>query len=159
MEHYLYLSSACALMLLLLVLRPVNVVVALVCSLWIVAPLIADWLNERPSQPADLTDSDRGFLRGVALRTWRFFADHLNAENHWLVPDNIQELSAAGRRTDLAHESGIIPYLQPWQPTTSGISASLSCLAGCGGPLTRWSICLAIAGTSLIGGIPGAWNR
>jgi hypothetical protein len=87
----LYFSSACALMLLLLVLRPVNVVVALVCSLWIVAPLIADWLDERPSKPADLTDSDRGFLRGVALRTWRFFADHLNRENHWLVPDNVQE--------------------------------------------------------------------
>jgi cyclic beta-1,2-glucan synthetase len=90
-EQYLYFSSASTLVLLLLLLRPVHVAVALVCSLWIVAPLIADWLNERPSKPADLTDSDRGFLRGVALRTWRFFADHVNRENHWLIPDNIQE--------------------------------------------------------------------
>ncbi len=89
-ERYLYLSSGCALVLLLIVLRPVHVVVALICTLWIVAPLMADWLSERPSKPAGLTESDRGFLRGIALRTWRFFADHVNRENHWLVPDNVQ---------------------------------------------------------------------
>ena len=34
---------------------------------------------------------DRDFLRETALRTWRYFADHCSAENHWLVPDNVQE--------------------------------------------------------------------
>jgi hypothetical protein len=90
MEH-LYISSAAAVILLFGVLGPVHAVVALVCSLWIVAPLIALWISERPGKPADLTESDRAFLRGVALRTWRFFTDYTNAENNWLIPDNMQQ--------------------------------------------------------------------
>ena len=31
------------------------------------------------------------FLRGIALRTWRYFAEWSNEEHHWLIPDNLQE--------------------------------------------------------------------
>ena len=113
-ERYLYLSSGCALVLLLIVLRPVHVVVALICSLWIVAPLVVGWLNERPSKPARLDLTAIGvFCAESALRTWRFFADHSTAENHWLVPDNVQEGPPSGCRPHLAHESGIAPDLPP----------------------------------------------
>lgn len=68
-----------------------NVGIALVCALWITAPLIARWLNEPLPGPPALGDSDRPFLRDLALRTWRFFADHAVEENNWLIPDNVQE--------------------------------------------------------------------
>jgi hypothetical protein len=89
-ERYLYLSSAAALIF-LFVPSQVNLLLALVCSLWVVAPMAAVWLDESPSMPADLSEGDRVFLRDVALRTWRFFADHASAESHWLIPDNIQQ--------------------------------------------------------------------
>jgi hypothetical protein len=89
-EQYLYLSSAIWVVF-LFALPHVHIVIALVCALWIVAPIMVAWLNEPLPGPAELLESDRAFLRDVALRTWRFFADHSKAETHYLVPDNIQD--------------------------------------------------------------------
>ncbi|MGH9665990.1 MAG: glycosyltransferase family 2 protein, partial [Bryobacteraceae bacterium] len=88
-DRYLYFSAG-ACLLFLLALRA-NVIMALVCEFWIVAPLIAAWLDTRPPGPKELSERDRLFLRDVALRTWRYFADHLTHEDHWLTPDNVQE--------------------------------------------------------------------
>src|SRR3954454_2230539 len=60
-------------------------------EMWLFAPLVALWLDARPSEPDTLTKSDIGFLRCMALRTWRYFADHLSERNHWLGPHNLQE--------------------------------------------------------------------
>jgi cyclic beta-1,2-glucan synthetase len=56
-----------------------------------VAPIMVAWLNEPLPAPAALIAHDRAFLRDVALRTWRFFADHSKPETHYLVPDNTQD--------------------------------------------------------------------
>src|SRR5580658_3149483 len=89
MSRYIYLSCGIALALLLYV--HFSILVALVCSIWMTAPLATGWLNEPPPDARALSDSDRAFLRGTALRTWRFFADHSTAEQNWLVPDNVQQ--------------------------------------------------------------------
>ncbi|MGH9640120.1 MAG: glucoamylase family protein, partial [Bryobacteraceae bacterium] len=49
-------------------------------------------LNRSP-HPEDysLSGEDRVFLRDLALRTWRYFAEFSNEKNNWLVPDNVQE--------------------------------------------------------------------
>jgi cyclic beta-1,2-glucan synthetase len=88
-SSYLYLSCGIAFLLLLSV--HLSTLIALVCSIWIVAPMAVGWLNEPLPDARELTASDRAFLRGTALRTWRFFADHSNVEQHWLVPDNVQQ--------------------------------------------------------------------
>ncbi|HLK20958.1 MAG TPA: glucoamylase family protein [Bryobacteraceae bacterium] len=87
--RYLYL--ACGISLLLLGFVNSSLLVALVCSAWITAPFVAGWLNEAPVDMHALSANDREFLRGTALRTWRFFADHSKAEENWLVPDNVQQ--------------------------------------------------------------------
>jgi len=89
-EWYLYFS-ALAWLPFLFIFQRLNIVVALVGSLWVVAPLIVQWLNEPLSGPAELSKHERTFLRDAALRTWRYFADHACQQNHWLVPDNIQQ--------------------------------------------------------------------
>ena len=89
-EWYLYFSALVWLPF-LFVFDRLNLVVALVGSLWVVAPLIVGWLNEPLPAPAELSKHDRTFLRDAALRTWRYFADHAREHNHWLVPDNIQQ--------------------------------------------------------------------
>jgi cyclic beta-1,2-glucan synthetase len=88
-SRYLYLSCGIAFLLLLSV--HFSTLVALVCSIWIVAPIAVGWLNEPLPDARELSESDRAFLRGTALRTWRFFADHSKAEQHWLIPDNVQQ--------------------------------------------------------------------
>ena len=90
MSRYLYLSCGMALLLLLTSVHS-SILVALVCSIWITAPLVVGWLNEPLPDARALSDDDRTFLRGTALGTWRFFADHSKAEQHWLVPDNVQQ--------------------------------------------------------------------
>jgi cyclic beta-1,2-glucan synthetase len=60
---------------------------------WFVSP-IAGWiLNLRfRARPRRLTLSktDRGFLRTIARRTWRFFSDYIGDSTSWLPPDNYQ---------------------------------------------------------------------
>ena len=60
--------------------------------LWLVAPVAAWWIS-RPVRPAvaELSLQQQAFLRLVARRTWRFFADFVGSENNWLPPDNYQE--------------------------------------------------------------------
>ena len=39
-----------------------------------------------------LSDAQQTFLRGLARQTWRYFEVLVNAEEHWLPPDNFQEV-------------------------------------------------------------------
>lgn len=59
---------------------------------WLVAPLVTIWLNSPPrrEKPA-LKKSDRKFLLRQALALWNFYADFGGADNHWLIPDNVEE--------------------------------------------------------------------
>jgi hypothetical protein len=60
--------------------------------LWACSKLIVKWLNASPHDDnLTLSDKQKLFLREIALRTWRYFATFCTEENHWLVPDNVQE--------------------------------------------------------------------
>ena len=89
-DQYLYVSSLIWLPFLFFA-GSLPVLVLLVCALWITAPLVVGWLNEPLPKAAAITSKDRDFLRDTALRTWRYFADYSREEQHWLVPDNVQE--------------------------------------------------------------------
>ena len=60
--------------------------------LWLIAPLAGWWIS-RPVRPpvAELSAQQQAFLRALALRTWRFFADFVGPDDNWLPPDNYQE--------------------------------------------------------------------
>jgi cyclic beta-1,2-glucan synthetase len=60
--------------------------------LWAVAPLVAIWLNSPPrQQEGPLTAQDRLFLQQQALNIWRYFQEFGGVDNHWLIPDNVEE--------------------------------------------------------------------
>jgi hypothetical protein len=67
-------------------------VAAPILILWGCSKYLSQWLN-RPMRPEStaLTSEDEDFLRTAALSTWRFFRELSNAENNWLVADNLQE--------------------------------------------------------------------
>jgi cyclic beta-1,2-glucan synthetase len=66
---------------------------------WLVSPLVALWLNASLYVPKQEIDAqDHAFLRGVALRTWQYFAEFSVAEDSWLIPDNVEE-----ENTKIAH--------------------------------------------------------
>ena len=74
--------------------RPANLGVAGPwLTLWFLSPLVGWLLSRRPPvQPPQemLPEADRQFLRHVARRTWRYFADFVNEKTSWLPPDNYQ---------------------------------------------------------------------
>ncbi|AFL89109.1 glycosyl transferase [Terriglobus roseus DSM 18391] len=60
--------------------------------LWIIAPFVTGWLNSPPRKlEGPLDASDRRFVQKHALLIWRFFAEFGGEENHWLIPDNVEE--------------------------------------------------------------------
>ncbi|MBU9888346.1 MAG: cyclic beta 1-2 glucan synthetase [Candidatus Omnitrophica bacterium] len=70
--------------------------------LWAVSPVIAYGIS-RPSSPRKilLSLSQVTFLRDLARRTWGFFEDFVTEKDHWLPPDNFQEvpIEAVAHRT------------------------------------------------------------
>jgi cyclic beta-1,2-glucan synthetase len=65
-----------------------------VLLLWAVAPLVAIWLNSPPrQQEGPLTPHDKLFLQQQALHIWRYFLEFGGENNHWLIPDNVEEKS------------------------------------------------------------------
>ena len=60
--------------------------------LWTCSKLISLWLNRSPhAEVFELTGRERTFLQDVCQRTWRYFLEFSNENNHWLIPDNVQQ--------------------------------------------------------------------
>jgi cyclic beta-1,2-glucan synthetase len=73
-----------------------------VLGLWLLAPALMAWLGRAPAhRRAPLAASELAFLGRLARRTWSFFETQVQAQDHWLPPDNVQEHPAwvVARRT------------------------------------------------------------
>ncbi len=81
----------------LAVTRPSALIAAgAILGLWTASPVIAWWISRPLSRrEASLTDDQTVFLRKLARKTWRFFETFVGPDDHWLPPDNFQELSVA----------------------------------------------------------------
>ena len=69
---------------------------------WAVAPLIAYWISQPPlPRLVEFKPDDRAFLRRLARKTWDYFDAFVGPDDHWLPPDNFQELAGprVARRT------------------------------------------------------------
>jgi cellobiose phosphorylase len=64
--------------------------------LWLVSPIFAWWIS-RPLPPRviRLTSDQTVFLRKLARRTWAYFETFVSPADHWLPPDNYQEVPVA----------------------------------------------------------------
>jgi cyclic beta-1,2-glucan synthetase len=60
--------------------------------LWAGSKPLSLWLDLPPRKHSNPTlERDEIFLRGIALRTWRYFLEFSTEEHHWLIPDNVRE--------------------------------------------------------------------
>lgn len=61
--------------------------------LWGGAPALAAWVSRSPPLPyrSALTATCQADMRRIGLRTWRYFATFVTAEDNMLPPDNFQE--------------------------------------------------------------------
>jgi len=97
MDYYYRMLSAPVLVaisaLSLALLQPPALIAAMpILLLWLVAPALAWWLSlPLVSKQDELDKHQQIFLRKIARKTWAFFERFVNAENHWLPPDNFQE--------------------------------------------------------------------
>jgi cyclic beta-1,2-glucan synthetase len=95
LDIYLLLSPLIAILIgagLLLRDRQSLLVASPILFLWLIAPIVAMWLNSSPRKnKKPLKAADRRFLHRQALSLWHFYADFGGAGNHWLIPDNVEE--------------------------------------------------------------------
>jgi cellobiose phosphorylase len=75
-------------------LRPQALPVALpLLALWLSAPTLAWWVGRGAEQTRrELSAAQARELRRHARKTWAFFEQHVNADDNWLPPDNLQEV-------------------------------------------------------------------
>jgi cyclic beta-1,2-glucan synthetase len=60
--------------------------------LWACSKPISLWLDRPARGPRkQASEKDHWFLRLIALRTWRYFAEFSTERHHWLIPDNVRE--------------------------------------------------------------------
>jgi hypothetical protein len=86
------LLALAAAMVVFLVRRPALPLALPILCLWGCSPLISSWLDRPPGSMRHASSpNDELFLRRLALRTWRYFAQWSTEEHNWLVPDNVQE--------------------------------------------------------------------
>ena len=88
---------------------------AVIGIIWIIMPLIMYYISKEIKTKAiieTLTEGEKKYILGVAQKTWEYFAQYLNEEHNYLIPDNYQE----GRKPDIV-------------PRTSSTNIGLSLLA------------------------------
>ena len=72
--------------------RPVSMITFGFLAAWAVSPAIAWWISlPLAEKPIELSEEQVRQLRKLARKTWNFFETFINAEDHWLPPDNFQE--------------------------------------------------------------------
>ena len=64
--------------------------------LWLLSPLSAALLSLPAEPPLQLKDTERSYLLGCAKDTWKYYVNHISAEDHFLPPDNVQAQPPAG---------------------------------------------------------------
>jgi len=71
-----------------------------VLVLWALAPVAVFWLDSPPRRlEGPLSPEDTSFLQNQALHIWRYFSEFGGSENHWLIPDNVEEEGTLQVRT------------------------------------------------------------
>jgi cyclic beta-1,2-glucan synthetase len=60
--------------------------------LWVCSKPVVLWLDSSPIEALpQVTGNDARLLRRSALHIWRYFSEFSNEEQHWLIPDNVQD--------------------------------------------------------------------
>lgn len=69
----------------------------LTAAAWFIAPYAAHRISRKQNaEPKALPEEDRAWLLARAGQMFAYFRDHMNAENCWLPPDNVQLQPAVG---------------------------------------------------------------
>ena len=68
-----------------------NCVSIILGILWILAPVVAWFISLDNFKMKNISVENSEYLKKIGECTWNFFKDHINEENHFLMPDNYQE--------------------------------------------------------------------
>ncbi len=93
-DMWLAPALAIAIGALVLTLQPAALAAAApILAAWLLSPVIAFQVSQpRRSVEIALSDAERRALRRIARKTWHFFTTFVGEVDHWLPPDNFQEI-------------------------------------------------------------------
>ena len=76
--------------------------------LWASAPTIARWLSvQRMNERVNVKSGEEQFLRGAALRTWRYFRENSGATDELADSRQCSRISGSSRGSHLADQPGL----------------------------------------------------
>ncbi len=67
-----------------------NALSCLIGGLWLLGPIYAWWISQKIPVGNDLTQREIQVLQTHCRAMWRYFADHMTPQDHFLPPDNVQ---------------------------------------------------------------------
>ncbi len=78
----------------LVLVKPITLLVAgPILILWAFSPAVTWWISRPPARLLEsLTGDQTIFLHRLSRKTWAFFETFVGPEDHWLPPDNYQEI-------------------------------------------------------------------
>jgi hypothetical protein len=59
--------------------------------LWLISPIFAWYISLENQEEYVWKEEDKKYLDRIGRKTWQFFEDFINEENHYLMIDNYQE--------------------------------------------------------------------
>ena len=127
---------------------------------WLLSPVVAFRVSQpRRAVEIALSDAERRALRRIARKTWHFFTTFVGDDDHWLPPDNFQEVpdGRVAHRTSPTKPGSCSS--RPWPPTTWATSAWASSWSGSSERSTRLTGWKSTGATSTTGTTPGRCNR
>lgn len=71
-----------------------TIIMIMISILWIIAPVIAWYISIEDIQENKydlLKSEDQKYILKLGEKTWQYFNEYMNEENHYLPPDNYQE--------------------------------------------------------------------
>ncbi len=68
-----------------------NIFLKILGIIWLIAPSVAFYISQEKNEKIEINKKDKENLSEIALRTWKFFENHINEKNNYLICDNYQE--------------------------------------------------------------------
>lgn len=120
------------------IIRPADMIslilIMIFSVIWLFAPFIMWNISRKREEKKSiekLNKEEQEYIRKIAEKTWKFFAEYMNKENNYLPPDNYQE----SRREKTVHRTsstniglGLLTIISAYDLKFITLEKALSCL-------------------------------
>ena len=90
----MWVNPLAGIILFVISLKNINIITFIISALWIIGPAICYFISRDEKQEEKIKQLNKEEVQevlSIGRKTWKYFEDYLNQENHFLISDNYQE--------------------------------------------------------------------